>query len=391
MPAMKPQLDRLRQKWQSQGLLPASAIPEPQPETVRKPVWPAIPEMHWVESYRSEHLHGRAHVSAIASCDARPFEISAPLEKWAFLDTETTGIAGGTGTYAFLVGVGVWDGETGEFRIHQFFMRDFDQEPQMLAALAELLKPYEVLVTYNGKSFDAPLLETRYRMMRQRVPHESMDHLDLLHSARRIWKLRLQSCRLVELESSVLGYTRVGDIPGMLIPYRYFEYLKTGRMTGLQPVFHHNRLDILTLACLTSLVLGVLGDPVRASLSQALDLYGLAGWLERLGRADAALEVYRRALNGRLPADVAARARAEMAMIHKRAGEYHEAIPLWRALRTRDAAVELAKYYEHHARNYPAALEAALAANDDHRVNRLRNRIAVRDSQPRSSSAASPR
>jgi uncharacterized protein YprB with RNaseH-like and TPR domain len=384
---MTPQLDRLRQKWQAQGILPAREIAEPRPETIRKPVWPAAPEMRYVERYRANHLHGRANVASIAGCDAAPFGITAPPEKWAFLDTETTGIAGGTGTYAFLVGVGVLEG--GEFRVHQFFMRDFAEEPQMLAALAELLKPYEVLVTYNGKSFDAPLLETRYRMTRQRVPHESMEHLDLLHSARRLWKLRLQSCRLVELESAVLGYTRVGDIPGMLIPYRYFEYLKTGSMTGLAPVFHHNRLDILTLACLTALVLGVLGDPECAPLSQALDLYGLAGWLTRLGRPDTALEVYRRALSAELPADVSARARAEMAMIHKRAGEYEQAIPLWRELRTRDAAVELAKYYEHHARNYPAAMEAALVAGDEHRLNRLKNRIGARDSRPKSLTATS--
>ena len=341
---------------------------------MRKPVWPAAPEMHYVERFPHDHVHGRTPVSSIMCADASPLGIAQSPARWAFLDTETTGIAGGTGTYAFLIGVGVC--ESDGFHIHQFFMRDFAEEAQVLDALADLLKNYEVLVTYNGKTFDAPLLETRFRMMRRRVAHESMAHLDLLHAARRLWKLRLKTCRLVELESAVLGYERVGDIPGMLIPSRYYQFLRTGYMNGLQPVFYHNRMDILTLACLTSLVLGVLdtgGDPSRVAAFHPMDLYGLAKWLAHLGRQDAALEVYDRAMlaSRDLPEFTIARIRWAMAAIHKRRGDYASALPLWQALGTRDALVEIAKYHEHHARDYAAALVVSRSAGDESRIARL--------------------
>jgi uncharacterized protein YprB with RNaseH-like and TPR domain len=369
-------LERLRLKWQARGeiappIAPAIAFVEPTPETIRRPVQPPLPDTEMIEHFPATHLHGRSRVSAIGGCDATMLGITAPLSRWAFLDTETTGVSGGSGTYAFLIGVGVW--ADGEFRIHQFFMRDFCEEPQTLDALAKFLEPYEVLVTYNGKTFDAPLLETRFRMTHRPVAHQDMAHLDLLHAARRLWKLRLQTCRLVELELAIVGYERVGDIPGMLIPARYFQYLRSGRIKDLQPVFYHNRMDILTLACLTSIVLGAVGDPSSATssapFSDAMDLYGLAGWLARLGRPGAALEVYARALSGN--AEVAGRSRWAMAAIHKRNGDYGRAVPLWQELCTPDALVELAKYYEHRARDYRAALSAARAAGDEKRVARV--------------------
>ena len=152
--------------------------------------------------------------------------------RWAFLDTETTGLAGGSGTYAFLVGVGriTEDG----FRVKQFFMRDFSEEASLLDALAQHLADFDVLVTYNGRAYDQPLLETRYRMSRARPPFASLAHLDLLFGARRLWKLRYESCRLVELENQILGVERVGDVPGALIPYVYFEYVRTGRSLRLE-------------------------------------------------------------------------------------------------------------------------------------------------------------
>ena len=176
----------------------------------------------------------------------------APPAEWAFLDTETTGLAGGTGTCAFLVGVGRITPEG--FRVRQFFMRDYCEEASLLDALARHLAPFRVLITYNGRTFDQPLLETRYRLNRSRPPFGKLEHLDLLYGARRLWKLRYETCRLVDLENQVLGFERQGDVPGALIPYLYFEYLRTGRAARLLPVFHHNATDILTLACLTGIV-----------------------------------------------------------------------------------------------------------------------------------------
>ncbi len=371
-------LERLRVKWQSAPVTPARSLPEPPPKPA--PPDPEVPiAAHAVYSFPSDHRHGKSLVRSIAACNASPLGVDAPPAQWAFLDTETTGLSGGTGTYAFLIGVGVMD-DNG-FHIHQFFLRDFCEESTVLRELSELLAPYSVLVTYNGKSYDAPLLETRYRMSRLDPPHEAMQHLDLLHAARRLWKLRLQSCRLVELESSVIGYTRVGDVPGEQIPWRYWEYLRTGHSAALAPVFYHNRMDILTLACLTSLVLQVVGDPSQRSLEyaplEAADLVGLGGWLGKMGRWDAALDAYERALAGVLPAEAAARARWESAAIHKRHGEYERSMTLWRELRTPAAAVEMAKYFEHRAKNYPAAIMAAQQARDEKRLRRLERKAAA--------------
>jgi uncharacterized protein len=201
--------------------------------------------------YERHRRHGSMDISsllelpedllgALSGGEAPP----SPVTRWAFLDTETTGLAGGSGTYAFLIGVGRVTAEG--FRVRQFFMRDYGEEPSLLWALAEHLANFDVLVTYNGKTYDQPLLETRYRMARARPPFARLAHLDLLHGARRLWKLRLESCRLVDLENQILGVEREGDLPGEMIPYVYFEYLRTQQAWKVVPIFHHNAVDLLT-------------------------------------------------------------------------------------------------------------------------------------------------
>src|SRR5437867_10358947 len=212
-------------------------------------------------------------------------------KRWAFLDTETTGLAGGTGTYAFLIGVGSID-ESG-FRVRQFFMRDYGEEPSQLASLSAYLARFDVLITYNGKAYDQPLLETRYRMVRARPPFTRMVHLDLLFGARRLWKLRLDSCRLVDLEHQVLGVERQGDLPGEMIPYYYFEYLRMKQAFRLVPIFHHNAMDILSLACLTAIVPFAFRAPEDAVVRHGADLIGLARWLLQAERGEEALRLFR--------------------------------------------------------------------------------------------------
>ena len=179
-------------------------------------------------------------------------------ERLVYLDTETTGLAGGTGTCAFLIGIGTLEGT--QFVVRQFFLRDYPEEKAILHALAEILGGFDGLVTYNGKTFDIPLLETRYALARQKSPFGRMLHLDALHPARRLWRLRLESCKLQDLESAVLGIEREGDIPGSEIPAIYFDYLREGDARGLQPVFHHNALDIMTLAAITVELARAIGD-----------------------------------------------------------------------------------------------------------------------------------
>lgn len=344
--------------------------------------------------FERHRLHGSMD---IASLEALPDDLleaisegevgAAPPGRWAFLDTETTGLAGGSGTYAFLIGVGriTDDG----FRVRQFFMRDYGEEASLLHALCEHLAGFDTLVTYNGKAYDVPLLETRFRMARSRPPFSRMGHLDLLFGARRLWKLRFDSCRLVELERQIFGVERQGDLPGEMIPYVYFEYLRTREASRLVPIFHHNAIDILSLACLTGVVPYAFRSPAETPLTHGSELVGLGRWLLKSGKKEQAVELYRRAVDGDLPDPLLFRTLWDIAMIEKQLGRHDAAITVLTDLSTcrnphRCAAlVELAKHYEHRERNDAMALEltrTAIELEDTpelrHREARLKRRVA---------------
>jgi uncharacterized protein len=311
----------------------------------------------------------------------------AAPSRWAFLDTETTGLATGSGTYAFLIGVGriAPDG----FRIRQFFMRDFGEEASLLDALDRHLADFDVLVTYNGKAYDQPLLETRFRMMRRVPPFERLAHMDILFGARRLWKLRLESCRLVDLENQILGFEREGDLPGEMIPYVYFEYLRTRQALRLVPIFHHNAIDILTLACLTGIVPFAFRSPHEAPLGHGADWIGLARWLLKTGRHEEALGLLRKAVKLGLSDDLLFKTLWEIATLEKKLGNDAAAVAAFTELATVrnphrvSALEELAKHYEHRERNYAMALEFTQAALDlgdsedlQRRAQRLKRRLA---------------
>jgi len=297
------------------------------------------------------------------------------------------GLAGGTGTYAFLIGVG--NIEPAGFRLRQFFMRDYGEEASLLRRLSEHLAQFDVLITYNGKTYDQPLLETRFRMARARHPFERMAHLDLLFGARRLWKLRLESCRLVELENRILGVERQGDLPGEMIPYYYFEYLRTQQAFKLVPIFHHNAIDILSLACLTAIVPFAFRSPEETAFRHGADVIGLARWVLQAGRHEEALRLLRRAVDLGLPDDLLFRTLWDIGTLEKRLGRSDAALALFTDLATSRnpyrarALRELAIYYEHRERNYAMALEmthSALALEDSagmrQRERRLRERAA---------------
>ena len=305
--------------------------------------------------------------------------------RWAFLDTETTGLAGGTGTYAFLVGVGSIDAEG--FRLRQFFMRDYGEEASLLARLAEHLAQFDVLITYNGKAYDQPLLETRFRMVRARHPFDRMEHLDLLFGARRLWRLRLESCRLVDLENQILGVERQGDLPGEMIPYCYFDYLRSQQAFRLVPIFHHNATDILSLACLTAIVPLAFHAPEETAFRHGADLLGLARWLRAGERHQEALRLLRRAVDLGLPDPLLFKTLWDVATLEKRAGRADEARAAFAELtasrnpfRTR-AFEELAKHYEHRERDYTKALHVtreALALEDTPELRKREQRLCTR-------------
>jgi tetratricopeptide (TPR) repeat protein len=238
----------------------------------------------------------------------------------------------------------------------------------VLHALSAYLARFDVLITYNGRSFDQPLLETRYTMSRARHPFARMEHLDLLFGARRLFKLRLENCRLVNLENQILGVEREGDVPGELIPYCYFEYLRTERAFRLVPIFHHNALDIVSLACLTGVIPEAFRDPESIRVRHGTDLLGLARWLELSGRMEEAHRLTRRAVDMGLPDQHLFRALFEAGGMEKKLGREHAALATFTDLSLSPnpyrvkAYEELAKHYEHRERNFKMALECVRAA-----------------------------
>jgi uncharacterized protein len=305
---------------------------------------------------------------------------NVPPEEWAFLDTETTGLAGGTGTTAFLVGVGrvTRDG----FRVRQFFMRDYAEEPSMLDALTRHLSAFRVLITYNGRAYDQPLLETRYRLNRARPPFARMEHLDLLYGARRLWKLRFDSCRLVDLENQVLGVEREDDVPGSLIPFLYFEYLRTRQAARMLPVFHHNAFDIVTLACLTAIVPFAFKDPHNVPLRHGAEMAGLARWLLQAGELEQARTLFRRAIDKGLKDELMFRTLWDVAQLERKLGCEEASVGIWKDLASARnpyrlrALEELAKYHEHRAKDAASALEVTLEALSLEDTPQLRRREA---------------
>jgi uncharacterized protein YprB with RNaseH-like and TPR domain len=374
------QLDYLRRLEHSPHKLPAQRVPR----GIEAYVEGSSEKNEWGEFFLARQAlpfgrpYGKLRIGDLGGADLSPLRLvfaGANLpdpNDLVYLDTETTGLAGGTGTCAFLIGIGALEGS--QFVIRQFFLRDYPEEKAALAALAEALEGYEGVVTFNGKTFDIPLLETRYSLARMKSPFNRLLHLDVLHPARRLWKLRLASCELTNLEKHVLGIAREGDVPGSEIPQIYFDYLRSGNAQALQPVFFHNALDIVTLAALTVELARALSDESSLAAS-SLDLFSLSRILDRARVTDRSSAACRQALARGLPESLEARALWQLASQHKRRREHEKAVELWNQLTRREeplalkALEELAIYYEHRRRDAVTALVFTTAALD-----RLRER-----------------
>jgi uncharacterized protein YprB with RNaseH-like and TPR domain len=311
-------------------------------------------------------------------------EFAADSENWLFLDTETTGLAGGTGTYPFLVGIAWWD--AGGLQVEQFFMRDLDEEHSLLLELSERMAKRPVLVTFNGKSFDWPLLETRYRMTRSIPSFTPKVHLDFLHPARRLWRLRIGSVRLKDLERHVLcgegralEWSRHDDIDSSLIPQMYFDYLRGGPAEPLAGIFRHNQMDLRGLAALAGKILTLLdcGNGIASATQPGshdpIDVFGLSRIMHRQGHSARARELYESALRSGLPRSVERLAQRELAQLAKREKDYTRATSLWEELRQTSALVrpnKTALSREDALKALESAIEAAeqLAIYYEHRA-----------------------
>ena len=346
--------------------------------------------------YESDRFHGSRRVGECDVADGETLKLLDPTlpppdgggSRTLFVDLETTGLSGGAGTVAFLVGCGWFD--MGAFQVRQFLLTSYASERALLSAVAECFGATSLLVTYNGKTFDVPVMETRWLFHRMPLPLESVRHFDMLHPARRLWRPRLGTppdgteggCRLATLERVLCGVNRVGDIPGMDIPGRYFRFLRSGDALPLEPVLEHNRLDLISLAavCAHAVQLVEEGTPRCRDGAEAV---ALGRVYERAGCADRAIAAYQRAAaDPSAHLDVVLEAIYRLGLRLRRDRRFAEAADCWRRLLEmkgprlrhgyggqgsillaplRQFAVEaLAIHHEHRERDYEGAKELTL-------------------------------
>ncbi|MBU1291473.1 MAG: ribonuclease H-like domain-containing protein [bacterium] len=310
------------------------------------------------------------------------------INKTVFLDTETTGLAGGAGTYIFLVGVGYF--ERDQFCIRQYFMRDYNEERALLSALNDLLANFKAVVTYNGKTFDLPLMESRYIMSGMKMSLKDPYHFDLLYPARRLWKRRLESCSLSTVEREILKVSRDDDVPGYLIPEIYFRYLRTKDARAIKQVFEHNLQDILSLVALVSRMCFLVEDPLN-NTEYGMDIFSIGKMFDEEKRYEQSTHYYTEALKHNLAEEEALEILRLASFAYKRQGKWEEAEEIWKEIikRSREFIYfpyeELAKYYEHYLKDYQKAetiVEEALNIEENiflreklqYRLNRIKKK-----------------
>jgi uncharacterized protein YprB with RNaseH-like and TPR domain len=423
--------DRLRQVVS--GVVPAIPREQPQPIRCDGSRIADILGGEWVEArsgavlivdryYAADRRHGRRQIGDIVETlrsgldalqvlgrawpgrDPRPYTANL-----CFFDLETTGLAGGAGTQAFLVGCATI--EDGGLRIRQFLLPGFEHEPALLAKLSEWpASNLCTLVTFNGRTFDLPLIETRYLFHRLAFPLADAPHLDMLHPARRLWKQRPmvagpplddESCRLSVLERHLAGYHRIGDVPGFEVPSRYFRFIRHGDVHPLEAVLEHNRIDLVSLALVTAHAIALISSGPRAA-GHPREALGLGRVYERSGLSENAESSYAHAASfaARVGCEPEVRAEAlrRLALCRRRAGRQTQAAAAWQELLEgaacpapirREAREALAIHHEHRSRDLDRARhfvldvlseEASLRARTaaEYRLQRLDRKLAVR-------------
>jgi len=373
--------------------------------------------------YRSGTMHGRLSIGDVASvindgtdalkvmAEAWPSArgiadvaagLPCPPEREArrretrllFLDLETTGLFGGAGTQAFLIGCAAIDDDA--IRVRQFLLPGFEHERAVLNELQAWAKEHGAICTYNGRTFDVPLIETRFMFHRVPCPLDGVPHLDMLHAARRLWRQRPlttgtpdpddSSCSLSVLEKHLAGLHRIGDVPGYEIPSRFFRFVRDGDARPLEAVLEHNRLDLISLAVVLARAITLITrGPDEAKTAQ--EAYGLARVYERAGSHDNAEASLLRTIDfarrvGGEP-EVHAEALRRLAWLRRRARRVHDAADAWRELASlprcgaslrREAKEALAIHYEHRSKNLQVARQHALDLLSEVDANQLRVR-----------------
>ncbi len=331
---------------------------------------PSGPVFSSDHTYPAEFRQGKAQIKPINSISRlarwakmEPFELT-DYENFVFIDTETTGLSGGTGTMAFMVGAARFI--NGALELEQFFLQNPAEEQALLTALSNFCGEMKAVVSYNGKAFDLPILNTRYVLNALSSPFDGLPHFDLLPITRRVWKARLDQCNLGNVEHHILGLDRdLNEVPGYLVPEIYMDYLHSGDASPLEGIFRHNENDVVSLAALFTTINDLLEDPLTQSEAYASDHISIGRLMGSLGDEEMAIKLYESGKS--LGGDSSAQSNAllRLADIHKRRGNWNLAVPLWEeaaSMNSLDALIELAKYYEHRVKAYDLALEKTLKA-----------------------------
>jgi len=284
-----------------------------------------------------------------------------------FIDLETTGLSGGTGVIPFLVGMGYYRDD--RFYVAQYFLGELAEEERMIQELSQFFSQmnFQSVVTFNGKGFDIPILETRFILHKQPLLLSDLPHLDFLYSARSLWKHKHESCRLYHLAREVVEANRSEDIPSAEIPWRYFQYLNTGNFELIEPILYHNQEDILSLLGVVIVGSLIFSEKKDAELPDAMDLYGAGKVMENVGEVEKSVQFFKRALDGKLSDEISLMAKKKLSYYFKKKQDWERAVLLWKEMASLNITSknqlssfrELAMYLEHKEKKYEEAKKIA--------------------------------
>ncbi|MFC2157010.1 ribonuclease H-like domain-containing protein [Acidobacteriota bacterium] len=381
---------------------------EIRPKTVKKPVrdtgGPRESFQVYDNPYAADAKYGKIRISSglditgeLLTCMSKDSQFrDLDLSSALFLDLETTGLSGGTGVIPFLVGLGYY--EEDQFHVVQYFLGEPGEEGTMLSDLNDFFreKDFQSVVSYNGKVFDLPLLETRFIINRLPFILNDLPHLDFLFPARRLWSHKYENCKLSNLALDVVRTGRTEDIPSAEIPWRYFQFIQSGDFSLVEPIIYHNAEDILSLLGVIIVGASIFSDDPDTCSADGMDYFGAGKIMESFGDTEKSLQFFQKALKNGTSEDVTLSVRRRLSLNYKKNEDWDKALDVWREMTdtqivTRDALFsfrELAMYYEHKEKKYEEArriAEEGLVAsfhvspyyeNDfRHRMERLRLKI----------------
>ncbi len=351
---------------------------EEKPKESKIPTFEPLPKepLQWLEnSYGLEVRYGRIKIASglkisgeVLACLSqdeafRDLDLSTAL----FIDLETTGLSGGSGVIPFNVGMGYYRDD--KFIVGQYFLGEMAEEERMIQELAEFFKEmnFQSVVTYNGKSFDIPLLETRFILQRQPFLLSELPHLDFLFPARRLWSHKYESCRLFHLALNVVQTGRTEDIPSAEIPWRYFQYLQTGNYDLIEPILYHNQEDILSLLGLVVIGAQIFSEDPELCMGDAMDFYGAGKVMANAGDLEKAVQFFQKALDGNLTDEVSVETKRRLSVHFKKHQDWEKAVPIWEEMTSTTVVTqaqlfsfrELAMHLEHRLKNFEEAKRIA--------------------------------